>query len=1128
MGSSGMRMRLGARLRDGAVTATAVAVVLLAVSAVDARAGSGASGPADLLVRAVSDPPERAFPGTSFSVSDVVVNDGGRKAGDSTTEYFLTAGRRRQPVGERHVEPLPPGAESAAQAQLTIRASIADGTYALLACADENDDVDESDEDNNCRTASRRVVIDTTPPPVPAIDAHPEDPSAQIGARFEFSDAEAGVGFTCRIDDEQFAACDSPHDRTGLGEGTHRFEVRARDAAGNDSEPAAFTWTIDLTAPPAPEIGERPGTVTSANEAGFSFSEAEPGVEFECALDDEELAPCESPQYYTGLEDGDHAFTVAARDAAGNKSASARFEWTIVPDELTLGDGAWSWFADPRAIRFNQHTYVGWVARDGDIKVSAFDHGLLSRTTALVAPAVQVDDHANPALQILPDGRIRVYYSAHTGSQLWYRTSLAPEDVSAWEPARTMPTNTSGGRGYTYPNPINLPDEQATYLFWRGGNYNPTFSIQADGSDAWTAPRTLISVPNQRPYVKYDSNDSDSIAVAFTNAHPREAADVNIYFAAYRDGALHRADGTPIGTLSAPITPAAADKVYDGAENAWVHDVAIGPDGRPVIVFAAFPSQTDHRYMYARWTGSEWAVHQITPAGGSFNPQANEYYYSGGITLDHEDPSRVYLSRQIGDVFEVETWTTPDGGVSWPETEVSAVTAGSTVKNVRPVSPRGLTPFWSDLSVLWMRGVYNSYIDYHTSITTILLTGGNAPPVADATLTPRTGPAPQMVAFDAGTSSDPDGTIDRYEWDFGDGTDGSGRQTEHTYRQPGRYFPTLTVVDDAGARDRFVAEVVIEPPVPPDVWTGPATDLDGSSATLRGTVNPHNQQTTYHFEFGTTTAYESRTPDQELAEGENVDHAARARLTDLAPGEYHYRLVATNASRTVAGGDRVFSVPPQYRSPYRDGVLATPGLAGYWRLGELDGPVARDETGAHPGAFSAAGVRLGEAGALFDDDWSAGFDGKSGEMTAPASVPASAATVEGWFDWRAGTAVMRDHTSTTGVGWILAYESNGLVAWRVAGRAFTTSRTVASLRGAWHHIAITMNGGAVAFYLDGQLVQSGTVSVPRDPVLPWHVMRNGNSPTEYTQGRADEIAVYDTALSPAQIAEHHRKGATRA
>jgi hypothetical protein len=233
MGSSGMRMRLGARLRDGAVTATAVAVVLLAVSAVDARAGSGASGPADLLVRAVSDPPERAFPGTSFSVSDVVVNDGGRKAGDSTTEYFLTAGRRRQPVGERHVEPLPPGAESAAQAQLTIRASIADGTYALLACADENDDVDESDEDNNCRTASRRVVIDTTPPPVPAIDAHPEDPSAQIGARFEFSDAEAGVGFTCRIDDEQFAACDSPHDRTGLGEGTHRFEVRARDAAGN-------------------------------------------------------------------------------------------------------------------------------------------------------------------------------------------------------------------------------------------------------------------------------------------------------------------------------------------------------------------------------------------------------------------------------------------------------------------------------------------------------------------------------------------------------------------------------------------------------------------------------------------------------------------------------------------------------------------------------------------------------------------------------------------------------------------------------------------------------------------------------------------------------------------------------
>ena len=39
-----------------------------------------------------------------------------------------------------------------------------------------------------------------------------------------------------------------------------------------------------------------------------------------------------------------------------------------------------------------------------------------------------------------------------------------------------------------------------------------------------------------------------------------------------------------------------------------------------------------------------------------------EQYYSGGITLDHEDPRTVYLSRQTGEgIWDVETWTTADG-----------------------------------------------------------------------------------------------------------------------------------------------------------------------------------------------------------------------------------------------------------------------------------------------------------------------------------------------------------------------------------------------------------------------------------------------------------------------------------
>ena len=110
-------------------------------------------------------------------------------------------------------------------------------------------------------------------------------------------------------------------------------------------------------------------------------------------------------------------------------------------------------------------------------------------------------------------------------------------------------------------------------------------------------------------------------------------------------------------------------------------------------------------------------------------------------------------------------------------------------------------------------------------------------------------------------------------------------------------------------------------------------------------------------------------------------------------------------------------------------------------------------------------------------------------MTAPAVGLGAAGTVEGWFDWRAGVAVLRDHTA--GGGWIVAYDNGGGLSYRVGGTTFSTGRSVASVRGTWHYVAVTKNGGSVSFYLDGTLVHSATGAAATAPVMPWHVMRNG-------------------------------------
>jgi len=196
--------------------------------------------------------------------------------------------------------------------------ALADGTYTARA--------EQTDTGGNTGfSGAAAFTIDTTAPSV-TITSGPADPTNSTSASLAFS-SEPGAGFECKLDAGSYAACTSPKDYTGLGEGNHTFDVRATDTAGNTGSPATRSWTIDTTAPSV-TITTGPSDPSTSADASLEFT-SEPGAAFECKRDAGSYSSCISPKAYTGLSDGSHTFSVRAGDQAGNTGSPATRTWTI-------------------------------------------------------------------------------------------------------------------------------------------------------------------------------------------------------------------------------------------------------------------------------------------------------------------------------------------------------------------------------------------------------------------------------------------------------------------------------------------------------------------------------------------------------------------------------------------------------------------------------------------------------------------------------------------------------------------------------------------------------------------------------------------------------------------------------
>jgi hypothetical protein len=407
----------------------------------------------------------------------------------------------------------------------------------------------------------------------------------------------------------------------------------------------------------------------------------------------------------------------AGFDAAGDASSVDARE----PTEL-LADGIWTWFTEPRAVYRSGATYFGWVNSSGDVGISKRVHSTGTVTSYTLSAALEVNDHNNVAIQFLPDGKIMALYSKHNdASGNRYRISTNAEDISAWGSEQVVEYTPLPA---TYSNPHYLSQTGKVYNFSRvnaGGAGTNSIKARAYdiGAGTWDAQRTWIEQTNKRPYVKAESNGVDRIDFLFTDQHPDQGQSSIYHCYMELDGSdaevFYKSDGTSIG--AGPVEPTTeATQVYSGATNsAWVWDLVREPGGTLHAVFAVFVTTEDHRYYYAKCTSGTWSTPVEVTNGGVWLYGA-EIFYSGGICIDANDPTRLYVSKKTPSfrVWELSEWRTSDGGATWAKH--ADITSGSTETaiNARPFSPRGHN---GEVPVLWwLADDYTSYTSYSAKI----------------------------------------------------------------------------------------------------------------------------------------------------------------------------------------------------------------------------------------------------------------------------------------------------------------------------------------------------------------------------------------------------------------------------
>jgi hypothetical protein len=233
------------------------------------------------------------------------------------------------------------------------------------------------------------------------------------------------------------------------------------------------------------------------------------------------------------------------------------------------------------------------------------------------------------------------------------------------------------------------------------------------------------------------------------------------------------------------------------------------------------------------------------------------------------------------------------------------------------------------------------------------------------------------------------------------------------------------------------------------------------------------------------------------------------------------------AIAAVLAAAAILPATPSLAGPYEDAVLANNPYA-YYRLDETSGTVAADSSGnSRNGAFVNAPT-LGQSGPLTQPGNTAVRFTSTGAQYVNIPLPFGGAgwteiTVEAWINILGLTGDFQAIVSSTGSGFVhfQAFQFGGAnVVYGSPGSANLPILAPSPNTG-WRHVVMTSKPGEQKLYVDGDLVGSDTAAVNQIGAAASIRIGSGFSNGRFFEGLIDEVAIYQTALTEAQVDAHY-------